>query len=74
MMPPACIILSILTCLSPPERQVQEHTGGSSLIEYMKQTYPIDETRVYCSGFSNGSAMVQVFAMVHPEIVAAVCP
>lgn len=43
-----------------------------ALIRYMKHTYAVDETRVYMSGFSNGSAMSQVFAMVHPEIVAAV--
>lgn len=43
-----------------------------ALIEYMKKTYPVDETRIYMAGFSNGSAMSQVFAMVHPEKVAAV--
>lgn len=45
-----------------------------ALIEYMKRTYPIDETRVYLSGFSNGSAMIQVFAMQYPELIAAICP
>ena len=44
-----------------------------ALIEYMKRTYAIDETRVYIGGFSNGSAMSQVFAMTNPEIIAAVC-
>lgn len=45
-----------------------------ALIKYLVGKYPIDETRVYTSGFSNGSAMMQVFSMVHPEIVAAICP
>ncbi len=45
----------------------------SALIAYMKKTYAIDETRVYIGGFSNGSAMAQVFAMTNPEIIAAVC-
>jgi len=45
-----------------------------ALIAYLKKTYNIDETRVYTSGFSNGSAMTQVFTMCHPEIVAAICP
>lgn len=45
----------------------------SALIEYMKKTYAVDETRVYIGGFSNGSAMAQVFAMTNPEIIAAVC-
>lgn len=43
-----------------------------ALIKYMKKSYAIDETRVYMCGFSNGSAMAQVFAMTNPEIVAAV--
>ena len=43
-----------------------------ALIEHMKRTYAVDETRIYMAGFSNGSAMSQVFAMVHPEKVAAV--
>jgi poly(3-hydroxybutyrate) depolymerase len=43
------------------------------LIKYMERTYSIDETRVYIGGFSNGSAMSQVFAMTNPEIIAAVC-
>ena len=44
-----------------------------ALILYMKKTYAIDDTRVYIGGFSNGSAMSQVFAMTNPEIIAAVC-
>ena len=44
----------------------------SALIAYMKQTYAVDETRVYIGGFSNGSAMAQVFAMTNPEVIAAV--
>jgi poly(3-hydroxybutyrate) depolymerase len=43
-----------------------------ALIKYMKATYAIDETRIYMSGFSNGSAMSQTFAMTHPETIAAV--
>ena len=43
-----------------------------ALIAYMKQTYAVDNTRVYIGGFSNGSAMSQVFAMTNPEIIAAV--
>jgi poly(3-hydroxybutyrate) depolymerase len=45
----------------------------NALISYMKKTYAIDETRVYIGGFSNGSAMAQVFAMTNPEIIAGVC-
>lgn len=44
----------------------------AALIAHMKKTYAVDETRVYMAGFSNGSAMSQVFAMTHPETVAGV--
>ena len=45
-----------------------------SLIKYMIANYPIDETRIYLSGFSNGAAHAQVVAMTHPELVTAICP
>jgi poly(3-hydroxybutyrate) depolymerase len=44
----------------------------AALIAYMKSAYAVDETRVYIGGFSNGSAMSQVFAMTNPELIAAV--
>ncbi len=44
----------------------------SALIAYLKKTYAVDDTRVYIGGFSNGSAMSQVFAMTNPELIAAV--
>lgn len=43
-----------------------------SLIEHMLSSYPIDPSRVYMSGFSNGSGMAQVFSAIHPELVAGV--
>ncbi len=43
-----------------------------ALIHYMKEKYPIDETRIYIGGFSNGSAMAQIFAMTNPGLIAAV--
>jgi len=46
----------------------------TALIEYTKSTWPIDETRVYASGFSMGSAMMQTYSLVHPEIIAAMFP
>jgi poly(3-hydroxybutyrate) depolymerase len=44
------------------------------LIEYLKKAYPVDETRVYLSGFSNGAGMAMTFALLHPELIAAICP
>lgn len=44
-----------------------------SLIKYMIANYPVDETRIYLSGFSNGAAHAQTIAMTHPELIAAIC-
>lgn len=44
-----------------------------ALIAWLKENYPVDEGRVYVSGFSNGAAMAQIYAMEYPEEIAAVC-
>jgi len=44
-----------------------------ALIKYMIANYPVDEGRVYLSGFSNGAAHAQAVAMVHPELIAGIC-
>lgn len=43
-----------------------------SLIKYMKSNYPVDPSRVYLSGFSNGSGMAQLTAAVRPDLIAGV--
>lgn len=43
-----------------------------ALIEHMKQVHPIDETRIYVSGFSMGGMMSNAMACSLPEVVAAV--
>jgi poly(3-hydroxybutyrate) depolymerase len=45
-----------------------------ALIRYLKKKYPIDETRIYMSGFSNGAGMAMIFSLTHPELVAAASP
>ncbi len=45
-----------------------------ALIDYLVRTYPIDETRIYLSGFSNGAGMAMTYAMSRPERIAAICP
>ena len=40
------------------------------LIDYMLRNYPVDRERVYVSGFSNGAAMAQTIALLHPEKIA----
>ena len=41
------------------------------LIDYHLRSYPVDPERVYVTGFSNGAAMAQTIALIHPEKVAA---
>lgn len=43
------------------------------LIDYMIASYPVDEQRIYLSGFSNGAGMAQTIGMLHPERIAAIC-
>lgn len=45
-----------------------------ALIARMKEKYPIDETRIYLSGFSMGSMMSNSLACVYPDIFAAAAP
>ncbi|RAP49591.1 MAG: hypothetical protein BZ138_07515 [Methanosphaera sp. rholeuAM270] len=40
----------------------------------MKATYPIDEHRVYLSGFSMGGAMTHALSSAYPELFAAAAP
>lgn len=44
-----------------------------SLVHHMIQKYPVDASRIYVSGFSNGAAQAQVFAMRHPKLTAGLC-
>lgn len=45
-----------------------------SVIEDVKKTFPIDESRVYCAGHSNGSAMTQLLMERAPDVFAAFGP
>lgn len=54
----------------PSQKSDVEHIVA--LIEYMKQHYPIDPSRVYLTGFSNGSGMSQVIAALKPELIAGI--
>lgn len=45
-----------------------------ALIEHMKEVHPIDDSRIYISGFSSGSMMTQALASLHPERFAAAAP
>lgn len=45
-----------------------------ALIEHMKTVHPIDETRIYLSGFSMGGMMTHAMAAAYPEVFAAAAP
>lgn len=45
-----------------------------ALIEHMKTVHPIDERRIYVSGFSMGAMMSNAMACAHPELLAAAAP
>ncbi len=41
-----------------------------ALIEHMKEVHPIDETRIYISGFSMGSMFTNALACSYPDVFA----
>ena len=43
-----------------------------SVLDYIEGIYPVDPTRVYSTGFSNGGAMSVALAAVYPERFAAI--
>ena len=45
-----------------------------SLIDHMKKLYPIDEQRIYISGFSMGGMMTNALASAFPHVFAAAAP
>lgn len=45
-----------------------------ALIEHMKKVHPIDESRIYVSGFSMGGMMSNAMACSLPNVVAAAAP
>lgn len=42
----------------------------TALIEYMCSRFPVDRSRIYISGFSNGSGMAHVMAAIRPDLIA----
>lgn len=44
------------------------------IMEELKENYPIDESRIYCVGFSKGAVGTMVAASHYPELFAAVAP
>lgn len=45
-----------------------------ALIEHMKTVHPIDETRIYATGFSMGAMMTHALCGAYPDVFAAGAP
>ncbi len=45
-----------------------------ALVEHMKTVHPIDERRIYVSGFSMGGMMTNALACLQPNLIAAAAP
>jgi poly(3-hydroxybutyrate) depolymerase len=46
----------------------------AELLQRLQQSYAIDRSRIYMTGFSNGASMVTTFSAVHSELLAAIAP
>ncbi len=54
--------------------QADDMAYYEALIAYLCKKYPIDTSRIYLSGFSNGAGMAMTYAMHHPAQIAAIFP
>ncbi len=54
----------------------QNHNSDNLLriLDVVKKKYPVDESRIYCTGYSQGGAKTNEVSILHPEIFAAVAP
>ena len=60
----------IILCI--PENHSVENM--MRIFQEMQENYPIDLTRVYCTGYSLGGRQTNELLFAHPEILAAACP
>lgn len=49
-----------------------ELPGIISAVEYAIEQYPVDTSRIYATGFSNGGAVAVAMASEHPQMFAAI--
>ena len=49
-------------------------TEVMALLEYLKEKYPVDDTRIYSTGFSMGGCKTWDLYQEYPEVFAAVAP
>lgn len=58
-------------CYGALERQSNDLGFLDALIDHLVATQPVDASRVYIAGFSNGGMLGSYYAATHPEKVAA---
>ena len=64
-----------LIVLAPNYNNAATYSQAESLVsvvEYITETYPVDTTRVYSTGFSNGGAASVVLCRDYPHMFAAI--
>ncbi len=49
-----------------------EFPGIISAVEYVAENYPVDTSRIYAAGFSNGGAVAVAMASEYPQMFAAI--
>lgn len=49
-----------------------ELAGIISAVEYVSEKYPVDSSRIYAAGFSNGGAVAVAMASEYPQMFAAI--
>ena len=52
----------------------RDHGMHARMLDKLEKTYHIDRTRVYLTGFSNGSMATCWYGTMHPELYAAISP
>ena len=55
-----------------PSLELDEVVLG--ILEETKRLYPVDESRIYVTGFSYGSMNTNILSLQHPEVFAAAAP
>jgi polyhydroxybutyrate depolymerase len=61
-------------CSTALEQDVDDLAFVAALLDVLTESYPIDQDRVYATGFSNGAMLTYVLAAEYPQSFAAVAP
>ncbi len=72
--PPRRTFNAQICCGDAPARQVDDVGFVGAVIGDVARHHPVDRTRVYATGMSNGGMLVYQLAAMHPDWFAAVAP